>query len=68
MTFEQITDQEKVGNLCPIDLLIHARHLYLSAAKDLLNRPDEGDREIGLQCAQTVEALQAAIDVEITLP
>ena len=68
MTFEQITNQEKVENLSPIDLLIHARHLYLSAAKDLINQIDLGDQELGLQCEETAEALQLAIDVELTLP
>ena len=63
--FEQITTNETVGNLTPIDLLLHARHVYLSAAKDLINSQDEGEREIGLQCSETAEALQVAIDVEL---
>lgn len=67
MSFEQKTDNEKVGHLSPIDLLLHARHLYLSAAKDMINKSDPGDQEIGLQCAETAEALQLAIDVELTL-
>jgi len=65
MSFEEITNNELVINLTPIDLLIHARHLYLSAAKDLLKSPAQGDMNLGLQCAQTVESLQQAIDIEL---
>ncbi len=65
MTFEQITNKEKVENLTALDLLLHARHLYLSAAKDLINQPSAGDREIGIQCAEAAEKLQLAIEVEL---
>ncbi len=63
-TFEQITNEERVGNLGPDDLIIHARHVYLSAAKDLT--PDArhpGDRKLGESCVDAVLALQAVIEM-----
>lgn len=63
-TLEQITNDEKVGNLGPDELLIHARHIYLSAAKDLMTdcrHPD--DQKMGEHCADIACALQYAIEV-----
>jgi hypothetical protein len=64
MTFEQITDNEKVINLTSLDLVVHARHQLLSAAKDLIKGPHPGDVEFGLSCSERAEALQIAIDLE----
>ena len=64
MNFEQLTDNEQVMNLTSLDLVIHARHQLLSAAKDLIKQKHPGDVEFGLSCAEKAEALQIAIDLE----
>ena len=63
-TLDQITNEERVGNLTPDELLIHARHIYLSAAKDLTafcRHPE--DRKMGEQCVEVALALQAVIEM-----
>ena len=64
MSFEEITDNEKVINLTTLDLVIHARHQFLSAAKDLIKGPHPGDVEFGLSYAEKAEVLQVVIELE----
>lgn len=62
-TFEQITNDELVANLGPDDLMIHARHIYLSAAKDLLKDfRYENDQLLGEDCLNVALKIQEAID------
>lgn len=61
---EQITNEELVANLGPDELLIHARHMYLSAAMDLMKDcRHQDDQKMGEHCADVALALQAAIEV-----
>lgn len=62
-TFEAITNKEIVGNLTPDDLMVHARHMFLSTAKDLCNSQEEGERAFGDMCLETAIKLQGALDI-----
>lgn len=58
---EEITNKEQVINLGPDDLIIHARHLLLSAAKDLIKRGP--DYSFGISCCQSAEKLEESLEV-----
>ena len=58
---EEITNRERVSNLGPDDLVIHARHLLLSAAKDLIKYPR--DYYFGIACCQSAEKLEESLEV-----
>jgi hypothetical protein len=61
-TYEQITNKELVGNLGPDDLLIHARHNFLSAAKDLINGTGK-DLDMAIRSIESVLKIQESLDV-----
>lgn len=61
--FEILTENQKVENLGPDDLIIHARHMFLGAAKDLCKpnqHPD--DQFMGENAVNVVLGLQMALE------
>lgn len=60
--FEKLTDQQVVRDLGPDDLIAHARHILLAAAKDLTKSRHEGDRLMGQNCVSVACILQDALE------
>jgi hypothetical protein len=63
-----ISDCESLMDIDPIDNLIFLRHMYLCAAKDMMlpYRNIREDQKVGLQCLQAAEALEEAIEVQLS--
>ncbi len=61
-SFEEITNDELVKNLGPDDLIVHARHMFLCAAKDLCKQSHPDDQAMGHMSVDVVLSLQEALE------
>lgn len=61
--FADLVDNEKVGDLDPSDLIAHARHALLEAAKDFQKSDDEYEVEYSKVLTESAMKLQETLEL-----